>query len=190
MTLPRLSRLLSCAAMALGLSAWVQAQTIHPGLWEFKHEMRQPGQPGQPDLTAQMAQMRAQMTSLPPEARKIMEQQLAGMGMGMGEQGALRLCIRPEEAAQEPIREGHKEGDCTYTQVTRSGNTWRGRMVCTDPPSQGEFTTTLHNPTHFATTAVLKSSELGRIDVKTDARRVSADCGALAKAPRPPTVRP
>ena len=126
-----------------------------------------------------VAQMREQMKSLPPEARKMMEQQLAGHGMGMGADGALRLCIGPEDAKQDPIREGHTEGDCTYTQVKRSGNTWTGRLTCKEPPSQGDFTTTLHSATHFTTKAALTSKEHGRIDMNTEARRLSADCGTL-----------
>lgn len=166
--------LFAIAATCIALAT--QAQTIDPGLWEFKHDMRMPGQP---DMAAQMAQVREQMKNLPPEARKMMEQQLAGHGVGMGTDGALRLCITPEEARQDPIREGHKEGDCTYTQVKRSGSTWSGRVVCKEPPSQGDFTTTLHSARHFSTKAVLTSKEHGRIDMNTEARRLSAGCGTL-----------
>ena len=90
---------LAIAVACIGFAA--QAQTIQPGLWEFKHDMRMPGRP---DMAAQMAQMREQMKSLPPEARKMMEQQMAGHGVGMGADGALRLCIGPEDAKQDPIR--------------------------------------------------------------------------------------
>ena len=171
---------LSVCALAAGLAGAAQAQSIQPGLWEFKHDTRMPGQPG---MAAQMAQMREQMKNLPPEARKMMEQQMASHGVAMGQDGALRLCISPEDAKADVIREGRTEGDCTFTQVSRSGNTWRGRMACRQPPSQGDFTTTLHSATHYTTQAVLTSKEHGRIDMQTEARRVAADCGALAKAP-------
>ena len=120
-----MKKTLALAAACIAFAA--QAQTIQPGLWEFKHDMRMPGRP---DVAAQMAQMREQMKNLPPEARKMMEQQMAGHGMGMGADGALRLCIGSEDAKQDPIREGRTEGDCTYTQVKRSGNTWTGRLTC------------------------------------------------------------
>ncbi|MFN3375612.1 MAG: DUF3617 domain-containing protein [Burkholderiaceae bacterium] len=165
------------AGVALGGAA--HAQIIQPGLWEFKHELRMPGQP---DFAAQMAQMREQMKSLPPEARKLMEQQMAGLGVGMGADGALRLCIGPEEAQKGPVREGHTEGDCTFTQVKQAGNTWSGRVVCKDPASQGDFTTTLHSSSHFSTKAVMTSKQHGRIDMSSEARRVSADCGAIKPA--------
>ena len=81
-----MKKTLALAAACIAFAA--QAQTIQPGLWEFKHDMRMPGRP---DVAAQMAQMREQMKNLPPEARKMMEQQMAGHGMGMGADGALRF---------------------------------------------------------------------------------------------------
>ncbi|HMN22676.1 MAG TPA: DUF3617 domain-containing protein [Ottowia sp.] len=169
-------------SLAPGLVATAQAQTIEPGLWEFKSDLRMPDRP---ELAAQMAQMREQMKSLPPEARKMMEQQLAGTGMGLGQDGAIRVCITPEDAAQgDLIREGQKRDNCTYTKVSRSGNVWRGTMVCTDPQGEGDFTTTLHDRKHFTTEALMTSQKDGRptrMEMKTDARFVSTDCGALAK---------
>ena len=50
---------LAIAVACIGFAA--QAQTIQPGLWEFKHDMRMPGRP---DVAAQMAQMREQMTNV------------------------------------------------------------------------------------------------------------------------------
>ena len=165
---------LAIAVACIGFAA--QAQTIQPGLWEFKHDMRMPGRP---DMAAQMAQMREQMKSLPPEARKMMEQQMAGHGMGMGADGALRLCIGPEDAKQDPIREGHTEGDCTYTHVKRSGNTWTGRLTCKEPPSQGDFTTT----------AAQTSKAHDPIDTSTEARRMAADsCTLNPRANPKPTL--
>lgn len=173
-------------AIAAACLAWgAQAQSIDPGLWEFTHDMRAPGQP---DMSAQMAQMRQQMKNLPPEARKMLEQQMAGRGIGLGDNGALRVCIGPDDARREPISEGRTDGDCTYTQVARSGNTWTGRMACTKPPSKGDFTTTLHSSTHFSTKAVL-TSEQGRMNLTTEARRVSADCGTLKPAVAPTVKR-
>lgn len=172
----RISLLLAATCIA----AAAQAQSIDPGLWEIKHDMRMPGNP---EVAAQMAQMREQMKNLPPQMREMMEQQMASLGVGMGADGALQLCISPDQAKADPIREGHTEGDCTYTQVKRSGNTWTGRITCTQPPGEGDFTTTLHSATHFSTEAVMSSEEYGRIDMNTDARHLSADCGAIRPVP-------
>lgn len=169
-------RIPSVLALALGLAWTAHAQDILPGLWEIKSQMRMAD--GR-DLTKELAAAREQLKSLPPEVRKTMEQQMAGAGVAFGEGGTIRTCLTPEEVRSDVIREGQKEGDCTYTRVSRSGNTWRGRVSCTDPRAEGEFTTTLHSPTHYSTRSVLTSKEDGRTEVDIDARRVSADCGAL-----------
>lgn len=160
------------------LSAAVQAQTLQAGLWEFKNEMSIPGDNA---MAQRMAQMRDQLKNMPPESRKMMEQQLASQGMAVGDSGAtLRLCISPEDAKADPVREGQTEGGCTYTQVSRNGNTWKGRVICQEPPSQGDFTTTLHSTTHFTTQARVLSKEHGPVHMTTQARRLGSDCAALA----------
>lgn len=167
-------RTLAAAVAAICLLGGAQAEAILPGLWEMHSDMKMPGQP---DVSAQMAQLQKQMASLSPEARKLVERQMASMGVGLGDKGAVRMCFGAEQARQ-PIREGHRDGACTYTQVSQAGNVWRGRMVCTHPKSEGEFTTTLHDPSHFTTQAVLQSAQ-GQVTMRTEARRLSPDCGAL-----------
>ena len=167
-------------ALLLACAGAAHAQSIDPGLWEFKHDVRAPGMP---DLNAQMAQMRERMKSLPPQMRQMMERQLANMGVGLGEGGALRVCMGLDDARRGPVREGHRDNDCTYTQVKRNGNTWSGRVTCTEPAGQGKFTTTVHSASHFSTISVLSGAQ-GRTEVKLDARRIGTDCGAVACVPR------
>lgn len=172
------------AALALStLAGAAQAQRIEPGLWEYQTDLRQPGKP---DLAAQMAQMREQMKNLPPEARRMLEQQMASAGVGLGKDGAFRHCMAPEDVREDVVRDGHRDGDCTYSRVSRNGNTWRGQIACTDPAMRGDFTTTLHSSTHYTTEAVMTGKEAGRTEMKVQARRVSADCGALAKGTKKP----
>lgn len=163
---------IALAAMAgAGAIGTAHAQTVEPGLWEIKSTM------DMPNMGNMAEQMRKHVAQLPPEARKMAEQRMASMGMGIGQDGGMRVCFGPEQARQ-PIKEGQKEGNCTYTQVSAVGNTWRGRMVCTDPKSEGTFTTTMHSQHHFTTMAVLKD-ERGETKMTSDARRISADCGAI-----------
>ena len=176
------SRMHLAAWLVLGLATAAQAQSLQPGLWEIKQDIRTPGRP---EVAAQMARAREQMKNMPPAMRKQMEQQMAQSGVGLGDGGAVRLCISPEEAQAGPVREGKVEGQCTYTKVSHIGNTWRGTMVCKEPPSQGEFITTLHSPERFTSQAVLTGKE-GRTEMKSEGRRVSADCGALGKKPAKP----
>lgn len=169
--------------LGLHLAGQAQAQTIDPGLWELKNDVRMPDRP---EFAAQMAQMREQMKNLPPEARKMMEQQMAGMGVALGGDGAIRRCVSPEEAKSDVIREGYTEDNCTYTQVSRSGNVWRGTLMCTNPQSQGEFMVTLHDSRHYTMEARMTGQDEGRptrMEMTVDARFVSADCGALAGKP-------
>ncbi|WP_374364314.1 DUF3617 domain-containing protein [Piscinibacter sp.] len=167
--------------LALGSSA--QAQTLQPGLWEFQHQNQSAQQPGGNAMAERMAQMREQLKNMPPESRKMLEQQMAAQGVALDGSGGLRVCITPEQAQQAPIREGQREGRCTYSQVSHSGNTWKGHIRCQEPASEGDFTTTLYSPEHFATEAVVTSKEHGRMAMKTEGRRLGSDCGALAKKP-------
>lgn len=152
------------------------AQTLQPGLWEFKNEVQAAGDNA---MAQRMAQMREQLNNMPPQSRKMMQEQLAKQGVSLGDAGTLRLCISPEQAKADPVREGQSEQGCTYTQVSRNSNTWKGHIVCQEPPSQGDFTTTLHSPTHFTTQARVTSKEYGPVEMSTQARRIASDCGPL-----------
>jgi hypothetical protein len=95
--------------MLPGLLATAQAADIKPGLWEFRSKL---DMPGMPDMAAQMAEMQAQMKNLPPEARRMMEQQMAAQGVSMGSGGSIRVCITPEDAKGAKVYSGKSEGDC------------------------------------------------------------------------------
>jgi len=174
----RTLRSAALAAVLITAAGGAAAQETRPGLWEFKTEMKMPGQP---DLQAQMAKMQEQLKNLPPEQRRMIEQQMGSMGVGLGPGGAIRTCVTPELARRDPIREGQREGDCTYSQVKRTGNVYRGTVTCTQPPSTGQFETTLHDPGRFTTRATMTAKE-GRMDMVTEGRWVAADCGSVAPA--------
>ena len=170
-------RTVTTSVLFLGLGIWAsaaQAQNIEPGLWEMSHDLQMPGKP---NMAQMMKQAQEQMKNLPPEARKMMEQQA---GISLSPSGAMRICISAQDVKENLITEGKRENDCTYTKVSQSGNTWKGHIACVNPPSQGDFSTTLHSKSHYTTTAVMTGKEFGRVDMKIEARRVSADCGNLA----------
>jgi hypothetical protein len=165
---------LALPATLLGLTG-VQAQSIDPGLWEFSTQMATPGQ----DRTAAlMAQMQAQLKSLPPEARSMMDKQLAGMGVGLAGNGAVRVCMTEQDASSAGIYNGKREDRCTYSNVKQSGTKITGSLTCTEPSMQGQFITTVHNAGHFETHAKLSGAQ-GRHEMQMSARRVSSDCGQL-----------
>lgn len=166
------------ALCALLLSSAAQAQNVQPGLWEIEHDFQLLDRP---QLNAQIAQIKSLMQEVPPQMRGMLEQQLAALGVGLGPATALRVCLTQEDVKGELIREGRKEGNCTMSQVSREGNTWKGRVSCTDPAGQGDFLARLLTPNHYTTEAKVVSQEYGRIDLTADARFVSADCGKLAR---------
>ena len=154
-----------------------QAQEIDPGLWEFKPNMNMPGMG---DMSAQMAEMQQQLDSLPPQARAMMEQQMASMGLSLGAGGAIRVCISPEDAKGDEIYSGHNDGECTYSDVVRTSSLIKGKIACTDPQASGEFETRLNGKRGFTARMNMVSAE-GPISGETEARWLSADCGALKR---------
>lgn len=151
------------------------ATDIRPGLWEFKSTQLSVN--GLPDMSSQMAQMHQQMKNLPPETRRMIEQQMAARGVSLGKDGAVRSCITPEQASQDNIYAGKTDGDCTLDSVNRSGNTVSGRMSCPQQQTTGDFTARIDSPEHF-TTRVNMDSPRGKMQMETEARWVSAECGA------------
>lgn len=166
------------AALGWGASAQAQMHALQPGLWEFKQQLHTPGQP---NANAPMARMQEQLKTMSPEMRKMVEQRMASQGVALGDSGAVRICISPEQAKQDPMHVAKADGRCSYTQVNRSGDTWKGHVVCKQPPSEGDFTTTMDGPEHFTTRAVMTSQAHGKVEMQTDGRRVGGDCGALAR---------
>ena len=182
MTIPlpasRLGLILGLSSVLL-LPHGAMAQSIDPGLWEMRSTMDMADQPG---MAAQLQEMQEALKNLSPEERKMMEQQMGGQGVGIGPGGAVRICISAQDAQDGLIREGKQENDCTFTQVSHSGKVWKGRVRCTEPPSQGDFTTTWHSSSHYSTQMVMKSKEYGTVKMQSEARRLGADCGTLARS--------
>lgn len=173
--------LLLTAGLCLATAA--SAQDLKPGLWEMSHDM---DTPGNPEMAQQMKQMQAMMDQLPAAQRKMLEQQ---MGVSLGKGGmSVRVCMTPEDVKLGALKEGHSDGDCTYRNVKKSGNTIRANLECKD--GKGEFAATIHDPTHYTGTGKIQTSQ-GLVSIKTNARLVSSDCGSvgsirqLGKAQRP-----
>lgn len=159
----------------LGMAAAGHAADIRPGLWEFRSTRMNIA--GLPDMSSQMAQMQEHLKNLPPDMRRMAEQQMAARGVSLGKDGAVRSCITPEQAKQDNIYSGKTEGNCTLGNVVKAGNTVTGRLTCTQPDASGDFNARVDGPEHF-TTRVNMRSPRGDMQVETDARWVSAQCRA------------
>lgn len=167
-------------SLALGLVAYsmactVQAADIRPGLWEFRSTRLNIG--GLPDLSSQMAQAQQYLRSLPPDMRRMVEQQMAARGVSLGNDGAARSCITPEQAKSDTIYSGKTEGNCTLDKVVKSGSTVRGQLTCTQPTATGNFEAHVQTPERF-TTRVHMNSQRGDMQMDTDARWLGPDCAA------------
>ncbi|NMG75355.1 DUF3617 domain-containing protein [Aromatoleum diolicum] len=160
---------------ALCMSAVGHAADLRPGLWEFRSTRMSIA--GLPDMSSQMAQMQQHLKNLPPDMRRMMEQQMAARGVSLGNDGAVRSCISPEQAKQDNIYSGKIEGNCTLGNVVKTGNTVTGRLSCTQPDASGDFNARVDGPEHFTTRVNMKSTS-GDLKIETDARWLSAHCAA------------
>lgn len=185
------------AAMALPvlLSAALSAHAadrppIKPGLWEIKTESRTlNGQP-MPDMGAMMAE---RMQKMPPEARAKMEAQMKAHGMQMTPQDGgmvVRMCLTQELLDRNMWQK--QDSRCQNTALTRSGSTWSWKFTCTQPPSEGEGSTTFNGSDAYTANMKVTTQHKGQPQTMTmvhQAKRLGADCGDV-KPFTPPTSPP
>lgn len=165
--------LLAC----LSVPAW--SQKLTPGLWEQSMTMK--SQSGR--IEQGLAQMQREIAKLPPDQRKMMEQMMAGkgVGMGVGQPNAVRICITPEQAARDEMPQ--HDGRCKQTAMERSGNTVRFKFSCAgDPPTSGEGDYTIESSKAHSGNVVVNTAVQGqpeRMEMQTRGRWIAADCGAV-----------
>lgn len=170
----RRSALLALALASLPLAAHA-VDDIRPGLWEFRSTHLSVG--GLPDMSSQMAQLQQQLKNLPADTRRMIEQQMTQRGVSLGQDGTVRTCITPEQARQDMIFSGKVEGNCTLTDVVKSGSTVTGRLTCTGPDASGQFRAQIDSPERFTTRVTMRSAR-GDLEVETAGRWLAAECGA------------
>jgi hypothetical protein len=172
--------------LAAGLSLTVlgaSAQSIRPGLWEFRSQVG-----GNPEMEAALAQMQQQMAAMPPEQRRRMQEMLAQQGMSMGQAGAgssvVKVCITPEMAARQELPTA-TEGECTSTILSRSANTLKMTFACKNPPSSGEATYTFTGDTGYTMKMAMQTAHEGRpqkVTIDGRSQWLSRDCGSVKPA--------
>lgn len=185
------------AALALSLCALTspahaEAPPIKPGLWEITMENHTIDGKPVPDVSAQMAE---QLKKLPPEMRQQMEAQMKARGVQMGTsggRGAIRTCMTKEMVDQN--RWQRHDGQCENVSMNRAGNTWSWKFKCTQPPSEGEGTTTFQGSEGYVTEMRVNTQRQGKphqMTMKHRAKWMGADCGDLkAITPPAPKARP
>lgn len=160
---------------ATGIAGAAQPTDIRPGLWEFRSTRLNIG--GLPDLSSQMAQAQQYLRSLPPDMRRMVEQEMAARGASLGKDGTVQSCITPDQAKSDAIYSGKTEGNCTLGNVVKSGSTVRGQLNCTQPTATGNFEAHIQTPERF-TTRVHMNSPRGDMQMETAARWIGAECAA------------
>jgi len=119
---------LPTALIALATAFAAHAQTQAPGLWEHSFTMKSPGG----EMERAQAEMQKQLAAMPPAERKKIEDMMAARGVKMGAQGTtVKFCLTKEQAAKPP--EPRMSGDCTQSEVQRSGSTMKYKFACTKP---------------------------------------------------------
>ena len=158
------------------LAASAHAQTMKPGLWEFK-------QTPQLDAArqAQLAQAQKAMENMPPERRQMIEQMMAQKGISVSMAGGaitVKTCITKEQAERNmaPVQQ---RGNCTQD-VKRSGSTIQTHFVCTDPASEGDAIVTLRGDEGFTNDVTVRRQRNGKTEtmkVTGEGRWLGGDCG-------------
>jgi hypothetical protein len=172
------SALLAFATVTLAANA--SAQTMKPGLWELKHQMKS----SDGETERAMAQAQQQMANMPPEQRKMMQEMMAKQGVKMGGGGpggmTVQTCVTKEMAERNEVPA--QQGDCKTTKQQRSGNTTTVAFTCTNPPSSGESQFTLVSSEAYTIKSVLNQVIDGKprqMNVEGSGKWLSADCGSI-----------
>lgn len=165
------------ALLIAGLLAGAShAQTMKPGLWEFKQTPQL-----DPSRKAQMEQAQKAMDNMPPERRAMIEQMMAKNGVNVNMAGGVitvKTCITKEQAERNfaPVS---TQGNCTQ-ESKRSGSTIQTHFVCTDPASEGDATITLRGNEGFTNDVTVRTQRQGKAEttkVSGEGRWLGADCG-------------
>jgi hypothetical protein len=170
--------ILAGAFVALALPS-VAVAAMAPGLWE--HSVKFKSQSG--EMEARRARMQAEIASMPPEKRAMVEQMMAKRGMSFdGQATTLRVCVTKEQAERmEPLPISRDE--CKQDVVSRTPSSMKIKWVCSgDNPSNGEGEIRFSSDKAFAGHAVVNSLHEGkpdRMDVESVGKWVSADCGSI-----------
>ena len=165
------------ALLIVGLLAGAaHAQTMKPGLWEFKQTPQL-----DPGRKAQMEQAQKAMEGMPPERRAMIEQMMAKNGVSVNMAGGVitvKTCITKEQAERNfaPVS---TQGNCTQ-ESKRSGSVIQTHFVCTDPASEGDATITLRGNEGFTNDVTVRTQRQGQTEttkVSGEGRWLGADCG-------------
>lgn len=180
----------AAAAVAVLASAAL-AQNLKPGLWEVTNNM----QTSSGQMEQSMAQMRKDMAAMPPEQRKMMEDMMTKQGVKMGPGGpgagtSMKMCMTKEMVEKNELPA--QQGDCRTTHQSRSGNSMKYGIACTNPPATGEGQVVFKGPEAYTMKMVMSSMVDGKPEKMTmegSGKWLGSDCGSI-KPIMPPKTTP
>lgn len=173
------------AALALtaasAATADVAGPNIKPGLWEMNVEGGNgPGMPNAGDMQKAMQKMQAQLAKMPPEQRKMMEQQMGNLGLSVTGGGGIRICMTDEDIKRQDIP--LNDGKCDTTIKTRTASRWAASMVCTEPKMKGDVEAVFESPTAYSVKMKGTVTQDGREQPYAMSMRwkyITSDCGTV-----------
>jgi hypothetical protein len=183
-------RLSAIAILAFtgSISSMSLAANMKAGLWEVNNKIHTAN--GQMEKV--MTQMQAQMATMPPEQRKMMEDMMAKHGVSMAGPGPgggtlVKMCVSQEMAARADMPMQQK-GNCTSTHTPVVGGTMKMSFTCTSPASSGEGQITFSSDTAYTMTMNVNSSvKADTMNMEMSGKWLGADCGNIKPIAIPPT---
>ena len=175
------------AIVTIAFASAAGAQSLKPGLWEITQQMKS----SNPEHERARAQMQQQMAAMSPEQRKMMEDMMARQGMKAGPGGGAgmttKICMTKEMVERDQLPA--QQGDCRTTHQSRSGNTMKFEMACTQPPSRGEGQVTFSGSDAYTMKMAMTTHGKGKpetMNMEGGGKWLGADCGSA----KPPARKP
>ena len=175
------------AAVLAAFASTAGAQNLKPGLWEVTHKM----QSSSGQMEQGMSQMQQQMAGMPPEQRKMVEEMMAKKGVktGSGSPGggmSVKTCMTREMVEKNELPA--QQGDCKTTHQSRSGNTMKFGVACTNPPSTGEGQVVFTSPEAYSMKMVMNTQVQGKpekMNMEGGGKWLGPDCGNIKPVAAP-----
>lgn len=152
---------------------------IKPGLWVINHQ----GNMNHQGMNMKMPspqEMQAMMKNLPPDVQAKIAQHTGENGSAMMTDEGIKVCISPEQAAQNTLPMAPNNNQCKVANQTRHGNTISVKMQC--PQGEMESTITLQSDTAWSSTMKGSMQHKGKnssMEMQASGKWLNKDCGSL-----------
>ncbi|MDP2228264.1 MAG: DUF3617 domain-containing protein, partial [Moraxellaceae bacterium] len=116
---------------------------------------------------------------MPPEQRRMMEQQMEQMGLSLqADTMAVRVCMTEQDIREQEIPMA--DDNCETKVTSRSATRWVATTSCTEPKMAGVAEAVFSSPTTYSVSVKGTVTEAGRTQpysMKMNWKHVGSDCG-------------